>query len=128
VFEEVQRLRFQVYDMDTSFTSNETKHVNLSQQDFMGECSCALADIVGNRYGEKKMHLSKNGVQKKSEIVITSEELRGQNDLVQVGLARYLCVPFRELLVQYRFSGTTSSFLVRRDFHEWILWASRTLF
>ncbi len=71
--------------MDTSFASNETKHVNLSQQDYIGECSCALADIVGNRYGEKKMHLSQNGVQKKSEMVITSEELRGQNDLVQVG-------------------------------------------
>jgi hypothetical protein len=85
--------------MDTSFKTNETKHVDLSQQDFMGECSCALADIVGNRYGEKKMHLlSKNAVQKKSEIVITAEELRGQNDLVQVGSLVICTFDFRSCL------------------------------
>jgi len=87
VFEEVQCLQFQVFDMDSSFKSNETKHVDLSKQDFIGECSCTLADIVGNRHGEKRMFLTKGGINKKSEIVVSSEELSGQNDLVQIGFS-----------------------------------------
>ena len=40
-FEEVQNLKFVVYDVD------DRKHVeDLSRQDFIGQIQCSLADIV----------------------------------------------------------------------------------
>ncbi|KAG5189453.1 Copine-domain-containing protein [Tribonema minus] len=46
-FEEIQYLRFEVYDADTSFSSASADQLDLSKQDEEGVAECALALIVG---------------------------------------------------------------------------------
>nr|CAD1828375.1 unnamed protein product [Ananas comosus var. bracteatus] len=45
-FEIVQPLVFQVYDVDTKYHSTPVKMLKLSEQDYVGEASCVLSEIV----------------------------------------------------------------------------------
>ncbi|KAM0936008.1 putative C2 domain, von Willebrand factor, type A, copine, C2 domain superfamily [Dioscorea sansibarensis] len=45
-FEVVQHLVFEVYDIDTQFHSVPVKMLKLDEQQFLGEASCALSQIV----------------------------------------------------------------------------------
>ncbi|WMV22043.1 hypothetical protein MTR67_015428 [Solanum verrucosum] len=45
-FETVQNLVFHVYDIDTQFHNQDVKMLKLEEQDFLGEASCTLAQIV----------------------------------------------------------------------------------
>ncbi|XP_055825308.1 protein BONZAI 1-like [Solanum dulcamara] len=45
-FETVQNLVFRVYDIDTQFHNQDIKMLKLEDQDFLGEASCTLAQIV----------------------------------------------------------------------------------
>ncbi|XP_049394289.1 protein BONZAI 1-like [Solanum stenotomum] len=45
-FETVQNLVFRVYDIDTQFHNQDVKMLKLEEQDFLGEASCTLAQIV----------------------------------------------------------------------------------
>ncbi|KAJ8536117.1 hypothetical protein K7X08_034518 [Anisodus acutangulus] len=45
-FETVQNLVFHVYDIDTQFHNQDVKMLKLEEQDFLGEASCILAQIV----------------------------------------------------------------------------------
>ncbi|CAN4088675.1 unnamed protein product [Withania somnifera] len=45
-FETVQKLVFRVYDIDTQFHNQDVKMLKLEEQDFLGEASCTLAQIV----------------------------------------------------------------------------------
>ncbi|KAK6933838.1 C2 domain, partial [Dillenia turbinata] len=45
-FEIVQTLMFQVYDVDTQFHNVDIKMLRLEEQQFLGETSCALSEIV----------------------------------------------------------------------------------
>ncbi|XP_004235846.2 protein BONZAI 1-like [Solanum lycopersicum] len=45
-FETVQNLVFRVYDIDTQFHNQGVKMLKLEEQDFLGEASCTLAQIV----------------------------------------------------------------------------------
>ncbi|XP_009780574.1 protein BONZAI 1-like [Nicotiana sylvestris] len=45
-FETVQNLVFRVYDVDTQFHNQDVKMLKLEEQDFLGEASCTLAQIV----------------------------------------------------------------------------------
>ncbi|XP_015070748.1 protein BONZAI 1-like isoform X1 [Solanum pennellii] len=45
-FETVQNLVFRVYDIDTQFHNQDVKMLKLEEQDFLGEGSCTLAQIV----------------------------------------------------------------------------------
>ncbi|KAL3343440.1 hypothetical protein AABB24_027129 [Solanum stoloniferum] len=45
-FETVQNLVFRVYDIDTQFHNQDVKMLKLEEQDFLGETSCTLAQIV----------------------------------------------------------------------------------
>lgn len=44
-FEVIQRLRFEVYDCDTSFSNSDSSELDLSQQDFLGSYEVKLSDI-----------------------------------------------------------------------------------
>ncbi|KAI3855921.1 hypothetical protein MKX03_027465 [Papaver bracteatum] len=45
-FEIVQPLVFRVYDVDTKYHKMPLKTLNLDEQDFLGEATCALSEIV----------------------------------------------------------------------------------
>ncbi|KAM7471579.1 hypothetical protein LguiA_009762 [Lonicera macranthoides] len=45
-FEEVQTLVFRVYDVDTQFHGLEVKMLKLDEQQFLGEATCTLSEIV----------------------------------------------------------------------------------
>ncbi|KAJ0079725.1 hypothetical protein Patl1_23445 [Pistacia atlantica] len=45
-FEIVQPLVFRIYDVDTKYHNVPVKMLKLNDQDFLGEASCALSDIV----------------------------------------------------------------------------------
>ncbi|CAH9075844.1 unnamed protein product [Cuscuta epithymum] len=45
-FEMVQNLVFHVYDVDTKLHTQDTKMLRLDDQDFLGEASCTLSEIV----------------------------------------------------------------------------------
>ncbi|XP_057439433.1 protein BONZAI 3 [Lotus japonicus] len=45
-FEVVQPLVFQVYDIDTKYHRIPVKTINLKDQDFLGEATCTLSEIV----------------------------------------------------------------------------------
>ncbi|XP_011627387.1 protein BONZAI 1 isoform X1 [Amborella trichopoda] len=48
-FEMVQPLVFKVYDVDTKFHNVPVKTIHLDEQQFLGEASCTLAEIVTKR-------------------------------------------------------------------------------
>ncbi|KAK4488924.1 hypothetical protein RD792_004714 [Penstemon davidsonii] len=45
-FEMVQNLVFHIFDVDTSFHNIDTKALKLEEQQFLGEASCTLSEIV----------------------------------------------------------------------------------
>ncbi|KAG1338572.1 Protein BONZAI 3 [Cocos nucifera] len=45
-FEMVQPLVFRVYDIDTKYHNTSVKMLKLNEQDYLGEASCALSEIV----------------------------------------------------------------------------------
>ncbi|KAL0552075.1 hypothetical protein IC582_011169 [Cucumis melo] len=45
-FETVQPLIFRVYDIDTKYCNIPVKTIKLSDQDFLGEASCVLSEII----------------------------------------------------------------------------------
>ncbi|XP_074570100.1 protein BONZAI 3 [Curcuma longa] len=45
-FEIVQHLVIQVYDVDTKYHNTPVKTINLNEQDYLGEASCVLSEIV----------------------------------------------------------------------------------
>ncbi|KAK9080585.1 hypothetical protein SSX86_000343 [Deinandra increscens subsp. villosa] len=45
-FETVQTLLFRVYDVDTQFHGPEVKTLKLDDQQYLGECTCTLSQIV----------------------------------------------------------------------------------
>ncbi|KAI3411322.1 uncharacterized protein J3R85_018216 [Psidium guajava] len=67
-FEIVQTMLFRLYDVDTQFHQMEVKMLKLEEQQFLGEASCALSEIItkSNRsltldltYGEEYTGLSR---------------------------------------------------------------------
>lgn len=45
-FEIVQQLVFQIYDIDTKYHNTPVKMLKLNEQDYLGEASCTLSEIV----------------------------------------------------------------------------------
>ncbi|XP_020274484.1 protein BONZAI 3 [Asparagus officinalis] len=45
-FETVQNLVFRIYDIDSKYHNTPVKMLNLNEQDFLGEASCALSEII----------------------------------------------------------------------------------
>lgn len=85
-FEEVQLLGFKVYDVDTSFTSNSSESIDLSKQDYLGECMCYLAEIMGGAGQTRTMALTDRGqtVQGWGTLTVTAEEMSNQNAIVRL--------------------------------------------
>ncbi|XWS57854.1 hypothetical protein CRYUN_Cryun09bG0209300 [Craigia yunnanensis] len=61
-FEIVQNLVFHVYDVDTKYHNIPVKALKLNEQDFLGETTCVLSEIVTKRNRSLTLNLhSRNG-------------------------------------------------------------------
>ncbi|KAF2321377.1 hypothetical protein GH714_040471 [Hevea brasiliensis] len=72
-FEVVQTLLFHVYDVDTQFHNVDVKMIKLDEQQFLGEASCALSEILT----KSNRSLTLDLVQKEDS-TISSHPHRGQ--------------------------------------------------
>ncbi|CAH1780422.1 unnamed protein product [Owenia fusiformis] len=75
-FEEVQKLRIAVYDID-----NQTSR--LDDDDFLGQLDCTLGQVVSNSPFTRPLQVKQKS-DKKSTITIFAEEIQGSNDVVQL--------------------------------------------
>ncbi|CAM9882540.1 unnamed protein product, partial [Ectocarpus fasciculatus] len=88
-FEEVQTLRFEVYDVDTAYSSADATHIDPSKQDFQGAAECALAQVVGGRdqTWEGLLSGAKRGKGGSPKVVVRAEEVANSNGLAEITLA-----------------------------------------
>jgi len=73
-FEEVQKLKFSVYDIDSP-TQRLTDH------DFLGEMECTLGHIVSNKCFTTKLYLKNKQPAGNSKITVIAEELVGMKEV-----------------------------------------------
>ncbi|XP_052002854.1 copine-4-like isoform X2 [Xyrauchen texanus] len=78
-FEEVQRLRYELYDISSS-------HNGMREADCLGAMECTLGQILSQRKFSKTLLKHGNTVGK-SSITITAEELTGNNDYVELSFS-----------------------------------------
>uniref|UniRef100_A0A8C1VME7 C2 domain-containing protein n=1 Tax=Cyprinus carpio TaxID=7962 RepID=A0A8C1VME7_CYPCA len=78
-FEEVQRLRYELYDISSS-------HNGMREVDCLGAMECTLGQIISQRKFTKAL-LKQGNTVGKSSIMITAEELTGNNDYVELSFS-----------------------------------------
>lgn len=87
-FEVVQPLVFQVYDIDTQFHNVPAKMLKLEEQQFLGEATCLLSEIVTKPTGLLTLHLehkeSKGAPENQGQITIHAEEFIGSKTMTEV--------------------------------------------
>lgn len=84
-FEEIQLIKFAVYDVDTSFHSSDSKDLDLRKQDFLGEVETQVALIVKNSgYWQGKL-IRKSG-NARGNITVHTEEVANANGVVCMNL------------------------------------------
>ncbi|XP_045796526.1 protein BONZAI 3-like isoform X2 [Trifolium pratense] len=87
-FEIVQPLVFHVYDIDTTYHGVSTKTLKLEDQEFIGEATCNLSEIVTKQNRSLSLKLqSKNGNNGKKNlgtIIIRAEETVTSRSVVEI--------------------------------------------
>ncbi|XP_078811094.1 copine-4 isoform X3 [Oryzias latipes] len=78
-FEEVQRLRFELHDISSG-------NNGLRDADFLGAMECTLGQIVSQRKLTKAL-LKQGNTSGKSSIMVTAEELSGNDDYVELSFS-----------------------------------------
>ncbi|MGH0165357.1 UNVERIFIED_CONTAM: hypothetical protein FKN15_049762, partial [Acipenser sinensis] len=78
-FEEVQRLRYEVYDISSN-------HNGLKDADFLGGMECTLGQIISQRKLSKPL-LKHGNTAGKSSITVIAEELSGNDDYVELSFS-----------------------------------------
>uniref|UniRef100_A0A665X1K6 Copine-4 n=1 Tax=Echeneis naucrates TaxID=173247 RepID=A0A665X1K6_ECHNA len=78
-FEEVQRLRFELHDISSG-------NNGLREADFLGAMECTLGQIVSQRKLTKAL-LKQGNTAGKSSIMVTAEELSGNDDYVELSFS-----------------------------------------
>ncbi|XP_042345702.1 copine-4 [Plectropomus leopardus] len=78
-FEEVQRLRLELYDINSS-------HNGLKEADFLGSVECTLGQIISQRKLSKAL-LRPGGTVGKAIVTITAEELTGNDDYIELSFS-----------------------------------------
>ncbi|KAJ7945613.1 Protein BONZAI like [Quillaja saponaria] len=80
-FEVVQILVFRVYDVDTQFHNVEAKMLKLDEQQFLGEATCALSEIITKSdssltlgLGHKKESVASTPSQNYGKLTVHAEE------------------------------------------------------
>ncbi|XP_056166186.1 protein BONZAI 3-like isoform X1 [Syzygium oleosum] len=87
-FETVQHLVFQIYDVDTKYHNVPVKTLKLTDQDFLGEASCVLSEIVTKQSRSLTLSLhNKNlqvGVRNLGTLTIHAEESVAARTAVEI--------------------------------------------
>ncbi|KAK2640684.1 hypothetical protein Ddye_028479 [Dipteronia dyeriana] len=86
-FEIVQPLIFRVYDVDTKYHNVSVKMLKLNEQDFLGEASCFLSEIVTkqNRTSTLNLHDKRNGVSRNlGTLSVHAEETVASRSAVEI--------------------------------------------
>ncbi|XP_023820405.1 copine-4 isoform X1 [Oryzias latipes] len=78
-FEEVQRLRFELFDINSG-------HNGLKEADFLGSVECTLGQIISQRKLSKAL-LRPGGTVGKAIVTITAEELTGNDDYIELSFS-----------------------------------------
>uniref|UniRef100_A0A3P8UF47 Copine-4 n=1 Tax=Cynoglossus semilaevis TaxID=244447 RepID=A0A3P8UF47_CYNSE len=78
-FEEVQRLRFELYDVNSSYGG-------LGEAEFLGSVECTLGQIISQRKVSKAL-VRPGGSVGKTIITITAEELTGNDDYIELSFS-----------------------------------------
>ncbi|CAM9341780.1 unnamed protein product [Scytosiphon promiscuus] len=86
-FEEVQMLRFEVYDVDGSFATSNTSKLAVSDQILQGTVECVLASIMGAPDQTLTGALYNPKLPKqKASITVRAEQAKNSSDLVAFAL------------------------------------------
>ncbi|CAM9668630.1 unnamed protein product [Pylaiella littoralis] len=91
-FEEVQMLRFDVFDVEGSFTTSDASRLDVSQQARQGRAECALATIMG-AHGQtitEALH-SPHLPHQRASITVRAEQAKNSSDLVVFELGAANC-------------------------------------
>ncbi|KAK4852331.1 hypothetical protein QYF36_023023 [Acer negundo] len=86
-FEIVQPLVFHVYDVDTKYHNVSVKMIKLNEQDFLGEASCFLSEIVTkqNRTSTLNLHDKRTGVSRNlGTLSVHAEETVASRSAVEI--------------------------------------------
>lgn len=86
-FETVQPLIFQVYDVDTKYHNLPVKMLKFNEQDFLGESSCVLSEIVTKQSRSLTLNLHNRhgpGLKNFGTITIHAEETVASRNAVEV--------------------------------------------
>ncbi|KAF9623170.1 hypothetical protein IFM89_037751 [Coptis chinensis] len=87
-FETVQPLVFHIFDVDTKYHSLPAKALKLDEQDFLGEASCVLSEIVTKRDKSMTLNLQgKNGhsgMKRLGTITVHAEETVASRQAVEI--------------------------------------------
>ncbi|CAM9101606.1 unnamed protein product, partial [Hapterophycus canaliculatus] len=109
-FEEVQMLRFDVYDVEGSFTTSDASKLDVTKQgSSQGTAECALATIMGG-HGQttteplRSPHLP----HQKATITVRAEQAKNSSDLVVFALGATNC-PRGHRSVFFRISRTAET-------------------
>ncbi|CAM9691558.1 unnamed protein product [Choristocarpus tenellus] len=88
LFEEVQHLRFEVYDADCVYKSNASSAVLiLAKQDFQGSAETTVASVLGSVDQTLGLKLDRpRGKGSTAEVFVRMEEVAHQHDLVTLKL------------------------------------------
>ncbi|KAK2977378.1 hypothetical protein RJ640_013357 [Escallonia rubra] len=88
-FEIVQPLFFQVYDVDTRYHNISAKMLKLEDQDFLGEASCVLSEIVTKKSRSLTLNLHNrngHGLKILGTLTVHAEETAASRNAVEMTL------------------------------------------
>ncbi|KAJ3676196.1 hypothetical protein LUZ60_003608 [Juncus effusus] len=84
-FEMVQNLVFRILDVDTKYHSTAVKSLKLNEQDFLGEASCALSEIVTKQNRSYSLRLQKGpGTNHFGSLTIHAEETVASRQAIEL--------------------------------------------
>eukprot|EP00752_Nemacystus_decipiens_P010181 g9072.t3 len=108
-FEEVQMLRFDVYDVEGSFMTSDASRLDVNRQAIQGSAECALATVMG-AHGQtttEPLH-SPHLPNQKAWITVRAEQAKHSSDLVLFELGGTNC-PRGHKSVFFRISRTAEA-------------------
>ncbi|XP_073155670.1 protein BONZAI 3-like [Henckelia pumila] len=85
-FETVQTLIFHVYDVDTKYHNVPVKELRLKDQDFLGEASCVVSEIVTKRDRSLTLNIHKagHGLKILGTLIVHAEETAASRNVVEM--------------------------------------------
>ncbi|CAI9087958.1 OLC1v1022174C2 [Oldenlandia corymbosa var. corymbosa] len=86
-FETVQPLVFHVYDVDTQYHNIPAKMLKLEAQDFLGETTCVLSEVVTRRNRTLTLDLHNrngSGLKKLGSLTVQAEETSASRSAVEI--------------------------------------------